>query len=560
MPKNIIICSDGTGNTAIKGRGTNVFKIFESVDLNSHRFHPERSPQVAIYDDGVGTESFKLLRILGGAAGYGLSRNVRQLYKELCRIYDPGDRIFLFGFSRGAFTVRSLSGFIGTCGIIDISRLGSSATLDALVEDAYERYRECYRTWLMRMLIGKPDPRHTQEFRERHCYGGEKIHFIGVWDTVDAVGLPLHVSDLVNRFIYQFKFPDLVMSSCVERAVHALAIDDERQSFHPLIWDERAPLRPGQSLEQVWFAGVHSNVGGGYPKQGMSLVALDWIMHKAEAAGLRFIDVEREYYRVHENVDDKLYDPRSGLGKFYRWLPRNVAQLCECSGMRPKVHLSVLERIAHGTENYSPGNLPVNAEIVITPTGDVAKDASARARALGVQAVLHGAHLQGRSLLDGVRKYVHLGRFSYRILVLTLVATLLLAAYGRREQSEGFPHALLELLGSLIFDPLKTAADLFWRRADSLQLVAVLLVGLVSAAVLSRWSTRGIHKVFDGFWFTHQQKLRDALKQARIQSGGDYPPSGVMVRDQKQYAHDEKDRGGDGVDQLHGQLLRGDLT
>ena len=95
MAKNIIICSDGTGNTAIKGRGTNVFKMFESVDLNSHRFHPDRTPQVAIYDDGVGTDSMKLPRILGGAAGYGLSRNVRQLYKELCRIYDPGDQIFL---------------------------------------------------------------------------------------------------------------------------------------------------------------------------------------------------------------------------------------------------------------------------------------------------------------------------------------------------------------------------------------------------------------------------------------------------------------------------------
>ncbi len=104
MAKRIVICSDGTGNTSIKGRGTNVFKLFEAVDLTSHRFDPSVTPQVALYDDGVGTESFKPLKIFAGATGFGLSRNVRQLYKELVRIYDPDNEIYVFGFSRGAFT------------------------------------------------------------------------------------------------------------------------------------------------------------------------------------------------------------------------------------------------------------------------------------------------------------------------------------------------------------------------------------------------------------------------------------------------------------------------
>ena len=91
MSKNIIICSDGTGNTAIKGRGTNVFKLFEAVDVNGHRIDPTLLPQVAFYDDGVGTSNMKFLKILGGAFGIGLSRNVRQLYKELVRIYDGGE-------------------------------------------------------------------------------------------------------------------------------------------------------------------------------------------------------------------------------------------------------------------------------------------------------------------------------------------------------------------------------------------------------------------------------------------------------------------------------------
>jgi uncharacterized protein (DUF2235 family) len=110
MAKRIIVCSDGTGNTAIKGRGTNVFKLFEAVDLNGHRYDPTLTPQIAIYDDGVGTENFKPLKIFAGATGWGLSRNVKHLYKELARVYDPGDEIYMFGFSRGAFTVRTLAG------------------------------------------------------------------------------------------------------------------------------------------------------------------------------------------------------------------------------------------------------------------------------------------------------------------------------------------------------------------------------------------------------------------------------------------------------------------
>ena len=115
--KNIIICSDGTGNTANKGRGTNVFKLFEAVDLTRPNHPKDGLPQVAIYDDGVGTERLKFLKILGGAFGWGLGRNVKQLYTDLARTYSPDDGIFLFGFSRGAFTVRTLAGLIDTYGI-----------------------------------------------------------------------------------------------------------------------------------------------------------------------------------------------------------------------------------------------------------------------------------------------------------------------------------------------------------------------------------------------------------------------------------------------------------
>src|SRR5688572_5199173 len=128
--KNIAICADGTGNSAVKGRGTNVFKLYEAVDQVGHRLTPGLKAQVALYHDGVGTESFKWIRLASGATGWGLSRNVKQLYGELARVYAPGDKLFLFGFSRGAFTVRTLAGLIHACGILDLTKYPTNAAFN----------------------------------------------------------------------------------------------------------------------------------------------------------------------------------------------------------------------------------------------------------------------------------------------------------------------------------------------------------------------------------------------------------------------------------------------
>src|SRR5687767_11960140 len=143
--KNIVICSDGTGNTTVKNRGTNVFKLFEAVDVNCHRGNADARRQLAFYDDGVGTETLKWVRIFAGATGYGLSRNVKQLYRELCRVYEPGDAIYLFGFSRGAFTVRTLSGLIDDCGIIDPADCGTEDQFRQRARGAYKAYRRKFR-------------------------------------------------------------------------------------------------------------------------------------------------------------------------------------------------------------------------------------------------------------------------------------------------------------------------------------------------------------------------------------------------------------------------------
>jgi hypothetical protein len=361
MPKNIVICSDGTGNTAIKGRGTNVFKLYEAVDLID-------GSQVALYDDGVGTETLKPLKILGGAFGYGLSRNVRQLYADLARAYRPGDRIFLFGFSRGAFTVRTLAGLIVNCGVLDVEKFQSDPDLESGASRAYKLYRRKYQAWLDKMLLDKPfDPKEAEQFRRNFAVSQEvRIRFIGVWDTVAAVGLPFDAATAFwNNVIHRFTFPNQQLSPLVDTACHALAIDDERRTFHPLLWDEQGEA--GGRIEQVWFAGVHSNVGGGYPKQGVSLVTLDWMMTKAEQAGLRFVAGVRQSVREVMNPHDFIYDSRSGLATYYRYGPRDIGAICRKNSAAPRIHPSVMARLVLGTQAYAPGNLPSPAGFLSAP-------------------------------------------------------------------------------------------------------------------------------------------------------------------------------------------------
>ena len=377
--KNIIICSDGTGNTAIKNRGTNVFKLYEAVDLRPPMGSGE-AEQVAIYHDGVGTQKLKVIRLLAGAFGWGLGRNVRSLYTDLVRAYEPGDRIYLFGFSRGAFTVRTLAGFVDMCGILDLKRAGISndAQLEDKVKRAYRLYRRGCRTipgWIYDKLLRRREPGVAAEaWRGENAVSVDpqnpdqkvRIRFVGVWDTVDAVGFPIvGVAWFFNNFIYQFKFERQRMASIVDEGCHALAIDDERRSFHPLLWDVRD--EGAGRVQQVWFAGAHSNVGGGYPKQGLSLVTLDWMMSRAEHAGLRFITEERGRYQRLRNAHDTLYDSRAGVATYYRYSPRDIRALCKKNGEQPKIHGSVFERIRYRTEGYAPGNLPAEFEIVGKP-------------------------------------------------------------------------------------------------------------------------------------------------------------------------------------------------
>jgi uncharacterized protein (DUF2235 family) len=362
--KNIILLSDGTGNSNIKDRGTNVYKLYEALDCNG--LHGSQIKQVAFYDDGVGTEELKPLKILAGAFGWGLARNVRNLYKRLVQVYEPGDKIYLFGFSRGAFTVRTLVGLIAAEGILDITHYPTDKVLDLAVLQLYEGYR-AKNTALLENVFYKP---WMELFF--NAYGektpvihagkeAKQIEFIGVWDTVDAVGLPFDkATEAWNALIFRFKFSDHKLHPNIKRACHALAIDDERQSFHPLLWES-----DHERIEQVWFPGVHANVGGGYPQQGLSLVTLEWMIKRAEAAGLQFIPNVVTFVHDQKYACDKLYDSRSGLGVYYQYLPRDISKFCHKNGIEvPQIHVSVFERIAGGILGYAPGNLPDKFDVV----------------------------------------------------------------------------------------------------------------------------------------------------------------------------------------------------
>jgi uncharacterized protein (DUF2235 family) len=494
MAKNIVLCSDGTGNSSIKGRGTNVFKLFEAVDLNEHRTNPRLDTQLAFYDDGVGTGSV-LAKVIGGATGYGLRDNVKQLYRELSRVYDANDNIFLFGFSRGAFTVRTLAGMIGQCGILQGESFETARQLREAVDLAYAAYREKYDSVLTHAVgraIGRKPGAKMAALAKHPRHEGVEIKFIGVWDTVDSVGLPFALAEFVNRVIYQFKFPTQTLGSHIEHAYHALSIDDTRVAFAPVLWSG-----PTERIDQVWFSGVHSNVGGGYAKQGMSLVALDWMLAHAERAGLRLQKTDVALFRGHASVDDTLYDPRAGLGMFYRWAPRDVCDYCARSNVAPVIHLSVAERIAHGTADYAPGNIPPGVKVVATPVDSIDPACESKEWTLGqrtetVERAINEA-LAGEYLLDKVRRSMAGAEASYWLFMASWAC----------------------LLAGAIDIAIRAA------RGSSLAvwsvdvILAAGLVGLTLASAGAAKANRRMSDQFSLFWQQNQKHLRAALKRAK---------------------------------------------
>ncbi|QVM82745.1 DUF2235 domain-containing protein [Novosphingobium decolorationis] len=351
MSKSLIVCCDGTWNSADqKGEPTNVTKMARAI---LPRTATGRA-QVIYYDEGVGSGNV-LDRVVGGAFGTGLGTNVQQAYRFLCQNYEPGDSLFLFGFSRGAYTVRSLAGLVGLVGLV---RKGD---LDKLPEIwAYYRMDDGKRA---------KAPLDPALFEGRH----PDIEMVGVWDTVGALGVPSNVLGSWGRGGYAFH--DVKLGARVRHAYQALAIDERRSKFVPAIWDTSGGIAPGQEVEQVWFAGAHSNVGGGYPDKVLSDIALLWMCGKAQA----WLELDEDYLaRKVERLDE---DAARGLlvnsARSAFWKLQGQKERALGSDATETIHPSVLARLnlsremkAGGTPPYAPfPYLPRNLLRFLEKTG-----------------------------------------------------------------------------------------------------------------------------------------------------------------------------------------------
>lgn len=318
--KNIVICSDGTGNEY----GENNTNVVETYAICK-----KLPSQVVFYDPGVGTGGWEyvegkkpgeesLKSLSDQLTGSGLQNNVNDAYRFLMETFETGDRIFLFGFSRGAFTVRSLAGMLYKVGLLPPGN-------DNLIPYAAKLYN----------IEGNVDIAHG--FRDtfsRRC----AVHVIGVWDTVSSL-----VMNAGKRWSSGALNPD------VKHGYHALSIDEKRKDFPPCLWlDDSTDLARGQTVEQVWFAGVHSDVGGWYDERGLANISLHWMLKQAKAKGLK-IDQARLEARTADPYDE-LHNSRNGI---WRLRGTHVRKIPPGS----RVHRSVFERKRRRSNNYRPKNL-----------------------------------------------------------------------------------------------------------------------------------------------------------------------------------------------------------
>jgi uncharacterized protein (DUF2235 family) len=295
--KRLAFCFDGSWNRLDTPNPTNVLLTAESVLPMSG----DNVVQTTFYDEGVGSEEGEALA--GGVFGAGLVKNLSDGYRFLIFNHSPGDEIYVFGFSRGAYTARSFAGLLSTCGILDRQRARHA-------NEAVELYKRRSKTEAFREEAARFRSEYSphicvseqeDEWRAQHVAGYRtgmlpllKVKYLGVWDTVGSLGIPRYIvmANTINRM---HQFHDVSLSPMVEQARHAVAIDEHRVDFEPTLWENlrELNLRRGANPEsadapyqQMWFPGGHGSVGGGGDRRGLSDPALEWIWDGARQAGL----------------------------------------------------------------------------------------------------------------------------------------------------------------------------------------------------------------------------------------------------------------------------------
>lgn len=336
--KRLCIFCDGTWNSPDKTSDgepapTNVVKLAELVDDVDAAGVVQR----VFYDPGIGTAGSLMRRAFDGATGTGMSKNILDAYRYLISNYVPGDELYFFGFSRGAFSVRSLAGLIRNSGLLRV--------------DAAERIDAAYALYRSRAPEDHPRARESMLFRRTYAVEPvTPIHFVGVWDTVGALGNPVRIADYLGYFGRRNEFHDTQLSSTVKHAYHALAIDETRKHFSATLWHQPAAI-PGQTIEQVWFAGVHSNVGGGYPAAGLSDIALAYMHGRARRAGLALAALA--------GAGDPMAPVAESRKHLYKLVPAHYRPIraWDSRGVTHEhLHASVMVKY-HGDAGYRPTNL-----------------------------------------------------------------------------------------------------------------------------------------------------------------------------------------------------------
>jgi len=330
VKKRIVICADGTWNKPEKNLKkdfpTNILKLsraIKPVDKNN-------IPQQVFYDWGIGSyhNSFA-----GGVTGKGLHKNVKDCYRYLVQNYSLGDELFFFGFSRGAYTIRSLCGLINNCGILKRP--------DAkLIEKAFKHYKNPKKDY-------QPNGKKSIQFREDYSFDEQIITFVGIWDTVGALGIPFSFMGLLDK---EDEFYDNKMGPNIQTARHALAIDELRSDFEPTIWEPRKNL----NLKQVWFAGVHTDIGGSYPPDKntgymSSDISLKWMLEEAMTFNLC---IESHLIEsLNPRFDSKIHKSRKNIYRskkaYYRPIDHGKGEIL--------IHQSVKDR--WDNSKYRPKNL-----------------------------------------------------------------------------------------------------------------------------------------------------------------------------------------------------------
>ena len=346
MSKRIILCADGTWNTphgpADQPGNTNVRRLYDCVI--------DDDSQLKYYDSGVGTDGSPFEHFFGGTMGDGLFQKVQDGYQFLSYVWDPGDEIYIFGFSRGAYTARSLSGMIASFGV-------PTKNLDNLttrgIFNVYRITDHAARVAAKAQLV------------DQYGLTDVTVRMVGVWDTVGALGIPGHLFSSFDESKYGFL--DTTLSPCIENAYHAISVDERRSSFVPTLWTnpDGTPRANDNKVKQVWFPGVHCDVGGSYAERGLSNITLRWMIDSARSCGLMFDET-----RVAAQLAPKPYNPLDVAHDEWKLIPWGMAK-SRTIPANAVMSNTVKLRMANAATNYKPSNYASGAnyleEIVIPP-------------------------------------------------------------------------------------------------------------------------------------------------------------------------------------------------